>query len=95
MLPTTRFSPFINGAVDATHMKSEDRKGNEINQENDWAANLSIGLGLEYRFWNKFGLQGIFDYNYLLTDDIDGQKRGDINDYFWAFRLGFTFYPGL
>lgn len=95
MLPTTRFSPFINGAVDATHFKSEDRKGEEIKLDNNWGANLSIGLGLEYRFWDKFGLQGLFDYNYLLTDDIDGQSRGDINDYFWAFRLGFTFYPGL
>jgi curli production assembly/transport component CsgG len=95
MLPSARFSPFINGAVDAMYFKSEDRKGNEIKLENDWGANLSIGLGLEYRFWDKFGLQGLFDYNYLLTDDIDGKDRGDINDYFWAFRVGFTFYPGF
>jgi curli production assembly/transport component CsgG len=95
MLPDARLSPFINGAVDATYFKSEDRKGNEIKLENDWGANLSIGLGLEYRFWDKFGLQGLFDYNYLLTDDIDGKDRGDINDYFWAFRVGFTFYPGF
>lgn len=95
MLPESRFSPFLIGGVDATHMKSEDRKGNVIELENNWAANLSIGIGAEYRFWDRIGINGVFDYNYLLSDDIDGINGGSINDYFYAFRVGFSFYPGL
>lgn len=95
MLPSTKFSPYISGALDAMHIKSEDRFGEQITLESDWAANLSIGLGIEYRVWDKIGLNALFDYNYLMTDDIDGVNKGDINDYFWAFRFGFSFYPGL
>jgi len=95
MLPSTKFSPYISGSLDAMHIKSEDRFGEQITLESDWAANLSIGLGIEYRFWDKMGLNAVFDYNYLMTDDIDGVNKGTINDYFWAFRFGFSFYPGL
>jgi len=95
MLPSTQFSPYIIGALDATHIKSEDRFGDQISLEKDWVASLSIGLGMEYRFWDKMGLNAIFDYNYLMTDDIDGVSKGNINDYFWAFRFGFSFYPGF
>lgn len=95
MLPDNRFSPYLIGGVDAIHMKSEDRKGKVIELKNSWAANLSIGMGVEYRFWDRFGINGIFDYNYMLSDDIDGIDGGNINDYFYAFRVGFSFYPGL
>jgi curli production assembly/transport component CsgG len=95
MLPHNRFSPYISGGIDATYMKGEDRKGNDIQFENDWAANLSIGIGAEYRFWDKLGINGVFDYNYLLSDEIDGRTVGDINDYFYAFRFGISFYPGF
>ena len=95
MLPTIRFSPYISTAIDATYIKSEDRYGDEIKLDNNWAANLSVGVGLEYRFWDNIGLNVGADYNYLLIDDIDGVSKGKINDYFWAFRLGFSFYPGL
>lgn len=95
MLPHNRFSPFLAGGVDATYMKGTDRKGNDLKYESNWAANFSLGIGAEYRFWEKMGISGVFDYNYLLTDEIDGAEGGDINDYFYAFRFGFTFYPGL
>jgi curli production assembly/transport component CsgG len=95
MLPDNRFSPFLAGGIDATYLKGEDRKGNELKFESNWAANFSIGIGAEYRFWDKIGLNAVFDYNYLMTDEIDGTEGGDINDYFYAFRVGFSFYPGL
>ena len=95
MLPTTRFTPYVQGGVDVAHLKSEDRFGNEINIDSNWSVNLAIGLGFEYRFWDKVGLNFLFDYNYMLTDGLDGVRSGKYNDYFWAGRIGFSFYPGL
>lgn len=95
LLEANRISPYVTTGVDAVNMKSKDRKGNELKLDSNWAANLTIGLGLEYRFFESWGLNLLFDYNYLLTDEIDGITLGDINDYFWAGRIGFSFYPGL
>lgn len=95
MLPNNRFSPYLISGIDAVYVKAEDRYGNDIDLSSNWAANLSIGLGLEYRFFESIGLNMVFDYNYLLSDNVDGLSAGDLNDYYWAARIGFSFYPGL
>ncbi len=31
---------------------------------------------------------------FILNDKIDGLKHGDLNDYFWGMKAGFSFYFG-
>lgn len=53
---------------------------------------LSVGVGGEYLFTNRFGLFGGAFANQFLSDYFDGSKEGQFNDNFWGFEMGLKVY---
>lgn len=49
-------------------------------------------LGFKYRINTKFSLNATGMFSYMLTDEIDGVKGGDMNDKYWGVKLGFFYH---
>ncbi|MCJ7554709.1 MAG: hypothetical protein MUO34_12600 [Ignavibacteriaceae bacterium] len=94
LLPQYRLNPFVQLGLGTLNSNSIDRKGNAIETSNKWSLSLVSGVGLEYLFGEMVGLQVLGDYHYLITDNIDGVKSGNYNDYYWGLRFGINFYIG-
>ena len=58
------------------------------------AAKLQGGAGIEIIAAEKFGLKIMADYNYVLSDALDGVVFGASDDAYWRFLLGVNLYFG-
>ena len=94
ILPQYRLNPFIQIGFGALNSNASDRNGKPIEKDNNWTVTLVAGAGLEYLLWDAVGIQALADYHYLLTDNLDGVKRGKYNDYYWGLKFGLNFYIG-
>ncbi|TCN66773.1 curli production assembly/transport component CsgG [Acetobacteroides hydrogenigenes] len=53
---------------------------------------IGAELGFKYRLNKNFSLNLTGMYSYMLTDEIDGIKNGDMNDKYWGAKLGFFYH---
>ncbi|WP_400077222.1 Curli production assembly/transport component CsgG [Winogradskyella sp. R77965] len=82
--PYTRFSPFLYA-------------GAGYNADNDFATTetkVQGGFGLELIVTNRIGVKLFGEYNYFLTDELDGLIAGESDDALYRMGLGLNIYFG-
>lgn len=84
VLPHSRFSPFIFAGVGL----------NASNHFKETANKFQGGGGVEYIVSNQFGVKLYTDYNYVLSDTLDGLEAGDSDDTYFRLAIGINFYFG-
>lgn len=84
VLPHNRFSPFVFAGVGL----------NASNHFKETANKFQGGGGVEYIVSNQFGLKLYTDYNYVLSDTLDGLEAGDSDDTYFRLAIGVNFYFG-
>ena len=94
IFPQYRLNPFVKLGLGALNSNSFDRNGNTIETGDNWSMTFVSGAGLEYLLGDVVGLQLVGDFNYLITDNIDGVNQGKYNDYYWGLNFGINFYIG-
>lgn len=84
VFPHRKFSPFIfaGGGLNAS------------NHFTDTANKFQGGGGLEYIVSEKIGVKLYTDYNYVLSDELDGLEAGDSDDTFFRIAVGLNIYFG-
>jgi len=89
-LPTQKISPFIQIGGGITTSRSSsffEFKGKKDRMING-------GLGLEYAFNKRFGLNISGQYHYFIKDGFDSSISGSFNDSFWRASMGLSIYLG-
>jgi curli production assembly/transport component CsgG len=84
VLPHNRFSPFIFAGAGL----------NASNHFKETANKFQGGGGIEYIVSNQFGVKLYTDYNYVLSDTLDGLEAGDSDDTYFRLAIGVNFYFG-
>ncbi|MFK7783198.1 outer membrane beta-barrel protein [Psychroserpens sp.] len=84
ILPHNRFSPYVFAGAGL----------NASNHFKDTASKFQGGAGIEYIATEKIGVKLYADYNYVLSDELDGLEAGDSDDTFFRIALGVNFYFG-
>lgn len=84
LLPHNRFSPFIfaGGGYNASNYFEQT------------AIKFQGGGGVEYIVTEGFGLKLYTDYNYVLSDELDGLIFGNSDDTYFRIGLGVNYYFG-
>ncbi|MCB9206741.1 MAG: outer membrane beta-barrel protein [Ignavibacteriales bacterium] len=93
--PYSRFSPILRSGVAFYNRNLIPISASSIKPIYDYSWKVSGGIGAEYRLYELLSVDVNADFNYMLTDDLDGFNGGDMNDYFWSFKIGFSFYPNI
>ncbi|WP_299226602.1 outer membrane beta-barrel protein [uncultured Psychroserpens sp.] len=84
VLPHSMFSPFVfagAGLNASNHFKATANK-------------FQGGGGVECIVSDKFGIKIYTDYNYVLSDELDGLEAGASDDTYFRLALGLNFYFG-
>lgn len=84
ILPSYRFSPFFYAGGGY----------NAANYFENTAVKFQGGGGLEYIAVEGLGLKLYADYNYVLSDELDGLIAGASNDVYYRIGFGVNFYFG-
>ncbi|MCB0382104.1 MAG: outer membrane beta-barrel protein [Psychroserpens sp.] len=84
VLPHCRFSPFVFAGAGL----------NASNHFKETANKFQGGIGLEYIATEKIGVKLYTDYNYVLSDTLDGLEAGDSDDTYFRLAVGVNFYFG-
>lgn len=84
LLPHNRFSPFIfaGAGYNASNYFKQD------------AIKFQGGGGIEYILTDGIGLKLYTDYNYVLSDELDGLIAGGSDDTYFRIALGMNYYFG-
>lgn len=82
--PYRRFSPFLfaGGGYNASNYFDET------------AIKFQAGAGFEIIAARRLGLKIMADYNYVLSDALDGKVFGDSDDAYWRILVGVNLYFG-
>ena len=92
LYPNSRFTPVFIAGGGVLNISDFHRKDKPANFEQRWLPVVFTGVGLEYLMMDNFGLNFLVDYHYMLSDKVDGNNHGDINDYYWGIKFGANFY---
>ncbi|WP_084205887.1 outer membrane beta-barrel protein [Psychroserpens mesophilus] len=84
VLPHNKFSPFVFAGAGL----------NASNHFKETANKFQGGAGLEYIVSENIGVKLYTDYNYVLSDTLDGLEAGDSDDTYFRLALGVNFYFG-
>ncbi|WCO02469.1 Curli production assembly/transport component CsgG [Psychroserpens ponticola] len=84
VLPHSKFSPFIFAGAGL----------NASNHFKQTANKFQGGGGIEYIASEKIGVKLYTDYNYVLSDELDGLEAGNSDDTYFRLALGVNFYFG-
>jgi curli production assembly/transport component CsgG len=84
VLPHSKFSPFFFAGAGL----------NASNHFKETANKIQGGLGVEYIVHEQIGVKLYTDYNYVLSDTLDGLEAGDSDDTYFRLALGVNFYFG-
>lgn len=84
LFPHHRFSPFVfaGGGYNAS------------NGFDQTALKVQGGGGIEYVFTEGMGLKLYTDYNYVMSDDLDGLIAGESDDTYFRIGFGLNYYFG-
>ena len=84
MLPHQRFSPFVfaGGGYNASNYFKQT------------ATKFQGGGGIEYIVTDGFVLKLYTDYNYVLSDELDGLIAGNSDDTYFRIGFGINYYFG-
>ncbi len=84
VFPHDKFSPFVFAGAGL----------NASNHFKETATKFQGGGGVEYIASEKIGVKLYTDYNYVLSDELDGLEAGDSDDTYFRIALGVNFYFG-
>jgi curli production assembly/transport component CsgG len=93
--PYSRFTPTLHAGSGVIKRTLTPTVQSSIQSDYDYLVKVNGGVGAEYRIYELLSLNVNADFNYMLTDNLDGFDGGDMNDYFWSFKVGFSFFPNL
>ncbi len=84
LFPHHKFSPFVFAGAGY----------NASNYFKQTAMKIQGGGGIEYILTEGFGLKLYTDYNYVMSDELDGVISGASDDTYFRIGLGVNFYFG-
>ena len=84
LMPHNKFSPFVFAGAGY----------NAANYFEQTATKLQGGGGIEYIASDKLGLKLYTDYNYVMSDELDGLIAGASDDTYFRIGFGINFYFG-
>ena len=90
MLPLNRFTPIVYGGAGV--VIDQDGQSEETPRRNYFK--VQGGGGFEYFLSPTVAVDVLFDYSYLLDDNIDRTPNGRFNDTFYRGRIGLKFFFG-
>ncbi|MCY7350567.1 MAG: curli production assembly protein CsgG [Cytophagaceae bacterium] len=70
------------------------RLGNRIELPENRTLQLNLGAGIDYKLNNFLGIRACAEYHNILSDQLDGRKAGQFNDYYLRGTVGLTFNLG-
>ncbi len=91
----SRFRPFGILGAGAMNFRARDKAGVYIPRKKrfkGWEPVMISGLGVEYFINPSLSMNLSFINQYTFTDYLDGVIHGSYDDYFWGFKLGFSYY---
>lgn len=84
ILPFQKFSPFIFGGAGY----------NASNYFAETATKFQGGAGVEFIVGENLGLKLMGEYNYVLSDELEGKVFGASDDAYWRISVGANIYFG-
>lgn len=93
--PNSRFTPVLRAGSGYVRRELNVLTNSSLKDLYGYSWKVNGGIGVEYRLYELLSLDVNADFNYMLTDDLDGFNGGNMNDYFWSFNIGLSFYPNL
>ncbi len=90
VLPFDRFSPVAYGGGGVLF----DQDGRSDTDQSRNYFKFQVGGGFEYYFSPAWSIDLLFDYNYLLDDEIDRVVSGQYNDLYFRGQLGIKYFLG-
>ncbi len=91
-LPFDKFTPYAYGGFGM--MFDLDENGNGIEKVNPPPLKIQGGLGMLFYVSEKIALKAFAESNLTFSDNLDLVERGDRNDYYYNFGIGFNYYFG-
>lgn len=94
LLPRYEITPYLRFGGELTYKKQNGAMfpDNTVSASSKYFFGITSGLGLEYTVNNTFGVNVELNNHYVFSDNLDGMPHGKLNDYFWAAKVGFTYY---
>ena len=90
LLPYKDWTPYLEGGVGL--FSQHDKSSYTIDLSNKIHTQALYGAGVEFLLNDRFGLNFSILNHYIFSDEIDGLKQGNFNDYFWEGKIGINFY---
>jgi len=91
LMPSKDWTPYVVGGVGII-----SRQINTLyptfDLSNSIHSKVVYGAGVEFLLNERFGLNFSILNHYVFSDELDGLKQGDHNDYFWEGKVGLNFY---
>ena len=95
LIPKYNFTPYLTLGGEFIYKKYDGAMYPVINSNsssNKTFYSIVSGIGVEYSFNKYLSLNFEMNNHYVFSDRLDGLKHGNLNDYFWATKVGVTIY---
>lgn len=97
LFPRKSYTPFATMGVGASVQSHKTIYNVGIPEQfnkSTFSPQIRAGIGLEYLLGRKrqFGINSSLNVNYFFFDGLDHADHGNLNDYFWDWKLGLAYY---
>ncbi len=96
LIPKYNFTPYLTAGGELTYKKNDGALYTNTSSASNIGSkifySLVSGIGVEYSFNEYLSLNFEMNNHYVFSDRLDGLKHGNLNDYYWATKVGVTVY---
>ncbi len=93
-LPYDKFTPYAYGGFGIMFDIEESHNNPNKTKVNPPPKKIQGGLGLLFYVSESFGIKAFAESNLTFSDNLEGVERGNKNDYYYNFGIGFNYYFG-
>ncbi len=95
LIPKYNFTPYLTVGGEVIYKKNDGALYPAIysnDNSNKTFYSIVSGIGVEYSFNEYLSLNFEMNNHFVFSDRVDGLKHGNLNDYYWATKIGVTVY---
>jgi len=96
LIPKYNFTPYLTAGGELIYKKHDGALYTNTSSSSDIGSkifySLVSGIGVEYSFNDYLSMNVEMNNHYVFSDRLDGLKHGNLNDYYWATKVGVTIY---
>jgi len=95
LIPKYNFTPYLTVGGEVIYKKNDGALYPAIysnDNSNKTFYSIVSGIGAEYSFNDYLSLNFEMNNHFVFSDRVDGLKHGNLNDYYWATKIGVTVY---